>query len=89
MILDNDRNVWLKNSNLDIWLKNNSIDVNVHCGFFKMALIATLISMCVNMCVNGNHQAASNAINKQRLEVAKKQYTLDSLRYYAPKTHAR
>lgn len=46
----------------------------------KMAAIFLML-IAMNTCVSMTEQQVSNDIQKQRLEQAKKQYTLDSLQY--------
>lgn len=51
--------------------------------FFALLLL-TIIAL--NTCSTERAVNENKEINKQRLEIAKRQYALDSLQYYAPKT---
>ncbi len=51
--------------------------------FFALFL---LVIIALNTCSTERAVNENKEINKQRLEIAKRQYTLDSLQYYTPKS---
>lgn len=62
----------------------DDVNVNVRANGRLMPIaILTFILAVATMSVS-NEIAKSNDLRRQELEVAKKQYQLDSLRYYAP-----
>lgn len=62
----------------------DDVNVNVRAnGRWMPIAILTFVIAVATMSV-GNEIAKSNDLRRQELEVAKKQYQLDSLRYYAP-----
>lgn len=62
----------------------DDVNVNVRAdGRLMPITILTFILAVATMSVS-NEIAKSNDLRRQELEVAKKQYQLDSLRYYAP-----
>ena len=65
-------------------IENSRLNVDRDCGFFKTALLFVLTCIACNQCKSGVELNRANELRKQQLEVAKKQYQLDSLRYYAP-----
>ena len=67
----------------DVYVKNK-VEVETEGGPFKFFVALMLISMAINMAASRRQLEEANELRKQELEVAKKQYTLDSLRYYAP-----
>ena len=67
----------------DVYVKNK-VEVETEGGPFKFFVALMLISMAVNMAASRRQLEEANELRKQELEVAKKQYALDSLRYYTP-----
>ncbi len=67
----------------DVYVKNK-VEVETEGGPFKFFVALMLISMAINMAASRRQLEEANELRKQELEVAKKQYALDSLRYYAP-----
>lgn len=64
------------------WTDNFKVKV-VSNGRLMPITMLTFVIAVATMSV-GNEIAKSNDLRRQELEVAKKQYQLDSLRYYAP-----
>ena len=66
----------------------DDVNVNVRANGRLMPItILTFFIMAATMGIV-NEVAKSNDLRRQELEVAKKQYQLDSLRYYAPFSNA-
>lgn len=64
------------------WTDNFKVKVVAN-GRLMPITILTFVIAVATMSV-GNEIAKSNDLRRQELEVAKKQYQLDSLRYYSP-----
>lgn len=64
------------------WADNFKVKVVANGRLMPITVLAFVIAVAT-MSV-GNEIAKSNDLRRQELEVAKKQYQLDSLRYYAP-----
>ena len=64
------------------WSDNFKVKVVANGRLMPITILVFVIAV-VTMSV-GNEIAKSNDLRRQELEVAKKQYQLDSLRYYAP-----
>jgi len=62
----------------------NKVRVDTDSDLFKFFVALAAISIAVNVAAIRHEAATSNELRKQELEIAKKQYALDSLRYYAP-----
>ncbi len=71
----------------DINIINRKINVDINSDLFKAVVALALISMAFNIAAGRIELQKSNELRQQELDVAKKQYTLDSLRYYAPQKH--
>ena len=71
----------------DINIVNRKINVDTNSDVFKLFVALALISMAINIAAGRIALQKSNELRQQALDVAKKQYTLDSLRYYAPQKH--
>ena len=68
------RNVWMK----------NKVNVDTNSDLFKFFVALATISIACNLVGIRHELRESNELRKQELEIAQKQYALDSLRYYAP-----
>lgn len=64
------------------WTDNFKVKVVANGRLMPITMLTFVIAVAT-MSV-GNEIAKSNDLRRQELEVAKKQYQLDSLRYYAP-----
>lgn len=64
------------------WSDNFKVKVVANGRLMPITILVFVIAVAT-MSV-GNEIAKSNDLRRQELEVAKKQYQLDSLRYYAP-----
>ena len=62
----------------------NKVRVDTNSDLFKFFVALAAISIAINVVAILRETATSNELRKQELEIAKKQYALDSLRYYAP-----
>ena len=71
----------------DINIVNRKINVDTNSDVFKIFVALALISMAISIAAGRIALQKSNELRQQELDVAKKQYTLDSLRYYAPQKH--
>ena len=63
---------------------DNKVRVDTNSDLFKFFVALAAISIAINVVAILRETATSNELRKQELEIAKKQYALDSLRYYAP-----
>ena len=63
---------------------DNKVKVDTNSDLFKFVMMMMIVAMAINMAASRKISEKANDLRKQQLEVAKKQYTLDSLRYYAP-----
>jgi len=62
----------------------NKVRVDTNSDLFKFFVALAAISIACNVVGIRHELRESNELRKQELEIAKKQYALDSLRYYAP-----
>ncbi|MBR2393820.1 MAG: hypothetical protein IKB05_05015 [Alphaproteobacteria bacterium] len=62
----------------------NKVRVDTNSDLFKFFVALATISIACNVVGIRHELRESNELRKQELEIAKKQYALDSLRYYAP-----
>lgn len=72
--MSDQRNVWMK----------NKVSVDTNSDLFKFFVALATISIACNLVGIRHELRESNELRKQELEIAQKQYALDSLRYYAP-----
>ncbi len=63
---------------------SNKVKVDTNSDLFKFFVALSLVSMAINIAAGRRVIEKSNDLRRQQLEVAKQQYSLDSLRYYAP-----
>ena len=56
-------------------------------GSAPVIVIILLGAMLLNMCANGARMQVSNNLRKQQLEQARRQYSLDSLRFEYMRQH--
>lgn len=66
---------------------DNKVRVDTDSDLFKFFVALAAISIAINVAGIRHEATTSNELRKQELEIAKKQYALDSLRYYAPVKH--
>ena len=70
----------------DVWIKDR-VKVDIKDGgsyAFKVCVVFLLCCIAFGQCSAEMRLSQANDLRKQRLEIAKRQYQLDSLRYYAP-----
>ena len=67
----------------DVYI-DNKVRVDTNSDLFKFFVALAAISIAINVAAIRHESATSNELRKQELEIAKKQYALDSLRYYTP-----
>ena len=66
-----------------VWM-NNKVSIDTNSDLFKFFVALATISIACNLVGIRHELRESNELRKQELEIAQKQYALDSLRYYVP-----
>ena len=66
-----------------VWM-NNKVSIDTNSDLFKFFVALVTISIACNLVGIRHELRESNELRKQELEIAQKQYALDSLRYYVP-----